>query len=121
MSRSDLEAAIARGEFVESAEFSGNLYGTSFAAIDKVTEVGNKICILDIEMQGVIQVSHMFCTVYHLLYCLLSYFRGRQCIHCYIAVHSEVCFQRSGQIFAMCSKNMRRTVLDVNLKAKVLL
>ena len=35
--------------------FSGNLYGTSVAAVEDVVRKG-KICILDIDMQGVIQV-----------------------------------------------------------------
>jgi len=53
--RSDLEASVARGDFIENAIYSGNLYGTSFAAVQSVVSEG-KICILDIEMQGVKQV-----------------------------------------------------------------
>ena len=53
-----LEESITRGDFIESAEFSGNLYGTSKAAVQDVLNKG-KICILDIEMQGVIQVSNV--------------------------------------------------------------
>ena len=40
------------GEFIETAEFSGNMYGTTRAAVEAVTE-GGKICILDIDVQGV--------------------------------------------------------------------
>ena len=38
------------GEFIETAEFSGNMYGTTRAAVEAVTE-GGKICILDIDVQ----------------------------------------------------------------------
>ncbi|SAM07419.1 hypothetical protein [Absidia glauca] len=43
---------IERGNFIESATFSGNTYGTSIKAIKDVVETG-KVCILDIDMQGV--------------------------------------------------------------------
>ena len=56
MDRPTIEKAIAQGDFIENAEFSGNLYGTSKAAVQDVLDQG-KICILDIEMQGVIQVG----------------------------------------------------------------
>ena len=38
--------------FIESAEYSGNLYGTSYTAIEDPKKVG-KICLLDIDLQGV--------------------------------------------------------------------
>ncbi|XP_069672593.1 guanylate kinase-like isoform X2 [Periplaneta americana] len=49
-------AAIARGEFLETAEFSKNMYGTSKASVQAVMGEG-KVCVLDIEMQGVKQVK----------------------------------------------------------------
>ncbi|XP_077997609.1 guanylate kinase-like isoform X2 [Glandiceps talaboti] len=54
--REDMEAAISRGEFVETAEYSGNLYGTSKKAVEDVLKE-KKICILDIDMQGVKSVK----------------------------------------------------------------
>lgn len=39
-------------KFIEWAQFSGNYYGTSFKAVEDVA-AQNKICILDIDMQGV--------------------------------------------------------------------
>ncbi len=62
--RPELEAAVGRGEFIESAEFSGNMYGTSVKAVEDVTSRG-KICILDIEMQGVMQVKKHTDDVWH--------------------------------------------------------
>ncbi|KAI5104610.1 guanylate kinase 1b isoform X1, partial [Silurus meridionalis] len=50
--REDMQAGIANGDFIESAEFSGNMYGTSKAAVQAV-QAQNLICILDIDMQGV--------------------------------------------------------------------
>lgn len=47
-----MQAGINNGEFIESAEFSGNMYGTSKAAVQAV-QAKNLICILDIDMQGV--------------------------------------------------------------------
>ncbi|XP_051554021.1 guanylate kinase-like isoform X2 [Myxocyprinus asiaticus] len=47
-----MHASIANGEFIENAEFSGNMYGTSKAAVQAV-QAKNLICILDIDMQGV--------------------------------------------------------------------
>ena len=43
------------GAFLESAEFGSNMYGTSKDAVKNVCSV-DKICILDIELQGVMQV-----------------------------------------------------------------
>jgi guanylate kinase len=42
---------LARGEFLEHAEYSGNSYGTSFEAIREATSRGLK-CVLDIDLRG---------------------------------------------------------------------
>ena len=47
-----MEADIAAGKFLESANVHGNFYGTSWAAIESVKAAG-QICILDIDVQGV--------------------------------------------------------------------
>ncbi|XP_039998770.1 guanylate kinase isoform X2 [Xiphias gladius] len=52
VTREVMQAAIDNGDFIESAEFSGNMYGTSKAAVQDV-QAKNLICILDIDMQGV--------------------------------------------------------------------
>jgi len=56
VTREDFLSLKEKGEFIESAEFSGNMYGTSKMAIQSVQEKG-QICILDIEMQGVMQIK----------------------------------------------------------------
>lgn len=43
---------IDNNEFIEWAQFSGNYYGTSKKAVKDVAKIG-KICLLDIDMQGV--------------------------------------------------------------------
>ena len=48
---------ISQGGFIEHAEFGKNFYGTSFAAVQKITDAG-KTCILDIEMEGVKQLRN---------------------------------------------------------------
>ena len=50
VSREDFVSLLDQGGFVEHAEFSGNLYGTSKQAIDSIVESGKR-CILDIEVQ----------------------------------------------------------------------
>ncbi|CAB3986190.1 guanylate kinase isoform X2 [Paramuricea clavata] len=54
--RDVMEKAIANGEFLEHAEYSRNLYGTSKKAVKDVTDQG-KICILDVDRQGVLNVK----------------------------------------------------------------
>lgn len=60
VSREDLEKRMQAGEFIETAVFSGNLYGTSFEAVKQVQSAG-KVCVLDIEVEGVKQIkkSHL--------------------------------------------------------------
>lgn len=54
--RAEVEAAIGRGEFLESAEFGGNLYGTSKRSVRNVQSLG-KVCVLDIDIEGVKQLK----------------------------------------------------------------
>jgi len=54
--RCDMEALIEEGAFLEHAVFGGNMYGTSRASVAKVANQ-RKICILDIDMQGVKQIK----------------------------------------------------------------
>ena len=51
-----MEALVQEGAFLEHAVFGGNMYGTSRASVSKVANQG-KICILDIDMQGVKQIK----------------------------------------------------------------
>ncbi|KAF2745609.1 guanylate kinase-like protein [Sporormia fimetaria CBS 119925] len=43
--------------FIEHAQFGGNYYGTSVQAVREIAEKG-RVCILDIEMEGVKQVAN---------------------------------------------------------------
>ncbi|XP_050538159.1 uncharacterized protein LOC126903744 isoform X2 [Daktulosphaira vitifoliae] len=54
--KDEMQAAIKRGEFLEHAVFSDNMYGTSLKAVENVQKSG-KICVLDIDTQGVMQVK----------------------------------------------------------------
>ncbi|XP_072951643.1 guanylate kinase 1-like [Typha angustifolia] len=49
--REMMEKDIREGKFLESALVHGNLYGTSFEAVEAVTDAGKR-CILDIDVQG---------------------------------------------------------------------
>lgn len=51
VTREEMAKKIENGDFIETAEFSGNLYGTSKQAIKDVA-AKNQICLLDIDMQG---------------------------------------------------------------------
>lgn len=62
VTREAFEQLKAAGGFIETAEFGGNLYGTSIKAVEDVARHGGRhgnglICILDIEMEGVKQVK----------------------------------------------------------------
>lgn len=50
--RAEMVRSIESGEFIESAEYSNNLYGTSKKAVDDVLKTG-RICILDVDSEGV--------------------------------------------------------------------
>ncbi|KAF2466963.1 guanylate kinase [Lindgomyces ingoldianus] len=48
---------VEKKGFIEHAQFSGNYYGTSIKVVEDIAEQG-RICILDIEMEGVKQVAN---------------------------------------------------------------
>ncbi|XP_004420551.1 PREDICTED: guanylate kinase isoform X2 [Ceratotherium simum simum] len=52
VTREVMQRDIAAGDFIEHAEFSGNLYGTSKAAV-RAVQATNRICVLDVDLQGV--------------------------------------------------------------------
>jgi len=54
--REAMQEGIENGDFIENAEFSGNMYGTSKAAIEDV-QAQNLICILDVDIQGVKRIK----------------------------------------------------------------
>ncbi|KAI4798812.1 hypothetical protein KUCAC02_020471 [Chaenocephalus aceratus] len=54
--REVMQDGIDNGDFIENAEFSGNLYGTSKAAIQDVIDK-NLMCILDVDIQGVRRIK----------------------------------------------------------------
>ena len=56
MTKDEFLKLVEQGGFVEHAEFGSNRYGTSRAAVAAVEDKG-RICILDIEMEGVKQVK----------------------------------------------------------------
>jgi guanylate kinase len=51
-----MRKGIASEKFIEHAEVHGKYYGTSFAAVESVQSSG-KICVLDIDVQGVKNVK----------------------------------------------------------------
>ncbi|WVR03638.1 guanylate kinase [Kwoniella sp. DSM 27419] len=53
VTRDEFMDRVGKGEFLEWAEFGGNCYGTTFAALSALHP---KRCILDIELQGVLQL-----------------------------------------------------------------
>jgi len=68
VSRDAFTSLLGDGGFVEHAEFSGNLYGTSKRAIASIIEL-RKRCILDIEVQGVRQIKN---TDLNPVYCFIA-------------------------------------------------
>ena len=66
--RTAFNQMVGRGEFLEWAEFNGQLYGTASAFVEKHLEQGEDV-ILDIDVQGAKQVkskvqgrARYFCT-----------------------------------------------------------
>lgn len=56
---------IAEGKFIEYAEVHGNYYGTSVAAVESVQSEG-RVCILDIDVQGVQNVKKSALVPYYI-------------------------------------------------------
>lgn len=50
MTRDQFTSLVDQGAFIENAQFSGNLYGTTVKAVEDVGELGRR-CILDIDAQ----------------------------------------------------------------------
>ncbi|KAG0374080.1 guanylate kinase [Mortierella sp. AD032] len=65
LTREEFLAGVERGDFIEHAEFSGNMYGTTVQGVKSVGDKG-RICILDIDMQGVKLVKKTDLNPYYL-------------------------------------------------------
>jgi len=59
LTREEFQRRIAAGEFVEWAEYSGQLYGTLRSQIEEVLASGRHV-VLDIEIQGAREVKRLF-------------------------------------------------------------
>jgi len=55
VTRAEFERLRGQGAFVESAEYAGNLYGTSFAALDAPLQLGRDL-LLEVDVQGALQL-----------------------------------------------------------------
>jgi guanylate kinase len=53
--RETFERMVGEGAFVEHAEYAGNLYGTSFAAIEAPLAAGRDL-LLEVDVQGALQL-----------------------------------------------------------------
>lgn len=58
--RDEFEEKIKKGDFLEWAEVHGELYGTEKSQVEKCIKDGY-ICLLDIDVQGAMQVMKKFC------------------------------------------------------------
>jgi len=67
VSREEMESGIEAGDFVEWAEVHGNLYGTSFSSVTNLQAKG-KVCILDIDIQGVQTIKKKSMLRYHYVF-----------------------------------------------------
>jgi guanylate kinase len=59
VSHDSFNQLLREGAFIEHAEFSSNLYGTSFQTVREIEQSGRR-CILDIEAQVNITMSSLF-------------------------------------------------------------
>lgn len=61
ISRSEFEACVDRGEFLEHADVFGNYYGTHRSVLDLARKQGRDL-VLDIDVQGAGQLKERFRT-----------------------------------------------------------
>ena len=61
LKRAEFAARVAAGEFVEHAEYGGQMYGTLKSQVDAVLASGTHV-VLDIEIQGAREVKRLFNT-----------------------------------------------------------
>mmetsp|Transcript_51064 Transcript_51064/g.85435 ORF Transcript_51064/g.85435 Transcript_51064/m.85435 type:complete len:429 (-) Transcript_51064:151-1437(-) len=54
--RGQFERMVREGRFVESTEFCGNCYGTSWGAIEDASRDGGTCCLLDLDLQGALRL-----------------------------------------------------------------
>jgi guanylate kinase len=59
LSRAEFERRIKAGEFIESAEYGGQLYGTLRSQVESVLASGRHV-VLDIEIHGAQEVRRLF-------------------------------------------------------------
>lgn len=59
LTRPEFERKVAQGEFLEWAEFAGNLYGTLRPAVEEQLRQGKRV-ILEIELAGARQIRKTF-------------------------------------------------------------
>ncbi|XP_064598262.1 uncharacterized protein LOC135464694 isoform X2 [Liolophura sinensis] len=52
VTKEEFKEIIKKNDFLEHAEFSGNMYGTSKQSVKDIQQTG-RICILDVEINGV--------------------------------------------------------------------
>ncbi|XP_051153993.1 guanylate kinase isoform X2 [Leptopilina boulardi] len=56
ITKEEMQRQIDQGDFLETAKYGGNIYGTSKQAVENV-QLDGKICVLDIDTQGVKQIK----------------------------------------------------------------
>lgn len=59
LTRDDFESMISNGQLIEWAEYVGNYYGTPKTYVEEQLELGKDV-ILEIEIQGALQVKKLF-------------------------------------------------------------
>ncbi|XP_005095062.2 guanylate kinase isoform X2 [Aplysia californica] len=57
VTREDFQNLIAQNGFLEHAQFSGNLYGTSKKSVNDIGSSG-QLCVLDVEINGVKSIKN---------------------------------------------------------------
>ncbi|EZG46154.1 guanylate kinase [Gregarina niphandrodes] len=57
ITKEEFEKRVQDNQFLEHATFAGNRYGTGLSEIARVQRMGNKICLIEIELNGVQQLQ----------------------------------------------------------------
>lgn len=77
LSREEFEKSIANQQFVEYAEFGGNLYGLRRSDVEQAL-ASSKICVLIVEQQGRKALKAMYGDEIHCVYMAISRRKARR-------------------------------------------
>ena len=117
----EIKTEIDEGKFVEYAEVHGNYYGTSIAAVQAVQNE-KRICVLDIDIQGVMKVKESSLKPVYIFISppslgeLEKRLRGRG-TETEDSIQKRLANSKKEMDYGHCTGNFDRVFVNANLKA----